>query len=75
MTGKPTNMREYRKRSERNLLIGAVLIFVIVGSVLIGVFYDWTAIFTSLTCLLPGVGVLVLLWFGLNALERARHDK
>ena len=67
---KPTNMREYRKRSER-VLIGLVVLFlVVVGTVAIGLIYGWSAALTGLLCLLPGAVVLVLLWLFLVGIDR-----
>ncbi|MBN1876776.1 MAG: hypothetical protein JXA33_21305 [Anaerolineae bacterium] len=67
---KPTDMRAYRKRSERNMVIGVVALFLVVGTVIIGLVYDWAAVFTALICLVPGVGAFVLIWLFLNGLER-----
>ena len=67
---KPTNMREYRKRSER-VLIGLVVLFlVVVGTVAIGLIYGWSAALTGLLCLLLGAVVLVLLWLFLVGIDR-----
>jgi hypothetical protein len=67
--GEPTDMHAYRRRSERQLVIAIVLIFVIVGSVVIGLVYGWSSIFTALLCLLPGAGVFVLQWAILTGIE------
>ncbi len=69
MPGKPTDLRSYRKRTERNLVIGAALLFVVVGSILVGLIYDWGAALTALLCLLPGAGALVALWLLMAGLE------
>ncbi len=72
--GKPTDMRAYRRRNERQLVIAIVVVFVIVGSVVIGLVYGWTSIFTALLCLLPGAGVFILLWAILTGIERLNKD-
>ena len=72
---KPTDMRAYRRRSERNLVIAVVVFFMIVGSIIIGLVYGWMALFTGLLFLVPGVVVFVLLWWLLKVLERFIKDK
>lgn len=74
-THKPTDMRAYRRRSERNLVIAVVVAFLIVGSFIIGSIYGWTSLFTALLILLPGVAIFVLLWLLLKWLERFIRDK
>lgn len=68
-SNKPRDSRTERRRFERALLIGAVVLFLVVGSVLIGLIYGWPSLFTGLLCLLPGVGALILLWLLLRFLE------
>jgi hypothetical protein len=67
---KPTNMRQYRKRSEWVLLGIIVLFLVVVGTVAIGLIYGWGAALTGLLCLLPGALVLVLLWLFFVGIDR-----
>ena len=67
---KPTDMREFRRRSERNLVIAVVVAFLIIGSIIIGSVYGWVSLFSGLLILLPGVAVFVLLWMLLRGLER-----
>jgi len=72
MTGwsdKPHDQRAERGRSERVLVIGAVIIFLVVGGILIGLIYGWPSLISGLLCLAPGVGALVLLWLLLRFLE------
>ncbi len=67
---KPTNRRQYRKRSER-VLLGVVVFFLVIGgTVAIGLIYGWSAALTGLLCLLPGAVVLVLLWLFLVGIDR-----
>lgn len=72
---KPTDMRAYRRRSERNLVIAVVVAFLIVGSAIIGLVYGWVSLITGLLFLLPGVAIFVLLWLLLKGLERLVRDK
>ncbi len=70
MARKPTDLRGDRRRFERNLVIGAALLLIVVGSVLIGALYGWGAAFSGLLCLLPGAGAIVGLWLLLGWIER-----
>ncbi|HDQ35083.1 MAG TPA: hypothetical protein ENN14_02085 [Chloroflexi bacterium] len=71
----PFNPRRYRRQLERQLLIGVVIVLVGMGSLLIGLIYGWPAVWTALLCLLPGAGVLVLLWIFFWGLEKLTQDK
>ena len=71
---KPTDMRAYRRQTERRLAIAIVLMLVLIGSVVIGLVYGWPAVFTGLLCLLPGAGVFLLLWIVLSIVERLSRD-
>jgi len=70
----PTDMRAYRRQTERRLAIAVVLTLVLIGSVVIGLVYGWPAVFTGLLCLLPGAGVFLLLWVVLSVVERVSRD-
>lgn len=72
---KPTDMRAYRRRNERNLVIAVVVSFLIFGSIVIGLIYGWMSLITGLLILLPGVVIFVLLWWLLKGLERLARDK
>lgn len=72
---KPTDMRAYRRRSERNLVIAIVVFFLIVGSIVIGLVYGWMSLFTALLVLLPGVAIFVIVWLLLKWLERLAREK
>ena len=67
---KPTDLRKARRRSERALVIGVVVVLLVVGGILIGLIYGWQSIFTALLCLIPGAALFVLLWLLLRFLER-----
>ncbi|MBN2394366.1 MAG: hypothetical protein JXR84_26770 [Anaerolineae bacterium] len=71
---KPTDMRAYRRQTERRLVIAIILVLVLLGSVVIGLVYGWPAVFTGLLCLLPGAGVFLVLWIVLNVIERLSQD-
>jgi len=71
---KPTDMRAYRRQTERHLVIAIIVMFVLVGSLVIGLVYGWPAVFTGLLCLLPGAGVFLLLWIVLAVIERLSRD-
>lgn len=73
-SNKPTDMRAYRRQTERRLAIAVVLTLVLIGSVVIGLVYGWPAVFTGLLCLLPGAGVFLLLWIALSVIERLSRD-
>lgn len=69
-SNRPGDHRKERSRTERNLVVAAVILFLVVGGLLIGTIYGWQAIFTGLLCLLPGLAGLVLLWLLLRLVER-----
>jgi hypothetical protein len=71
---KPTDMRAYRRQTERRLVIAIVFMLVLIGSVVIGLVYGWPAVATGLLCLLPGAGVFLILWIVLNVIERLSRD-
>ncbi len=71
---KPTDIRAYRRQTERRLAIAAILALVLIGSVVIGLVYGWPAVFTGLLCLLPGAGIFLFLWIGLSVIERLSRD-
>jgi fatty acid desaturase len=69
------DQRKYRRQTERRLLWAVIIILVVVGAALIGVFYGWPAIVTALLCLIPGALVILGLWLLLGWLERWLQDK
>ncbi len=66
----PDNQRKARHRAERRLLLTAVIVFLIIATILIGVIYGWAALLSGLLCLLPGMAALAALWLLLQILER-----
>ena len=71
---KPTDMRTYRRQTERRLVVAIVLTLVVIGSVVIGLVYGWPAVFTGLLFLLPGASVFLILWIVLTIFERLSQD-
>ena len=71
---KPTDMRAYRRRTERRLVVAIIFALVLIGSVVIGLVYGWPSVFTGLLCLLPGAGIFLLLWIVLTIIERLSRD-
>lgn len=66
----PTDYRAIRRREDRRLLWAVIAFLLIVGGGLIYTIYGTGALFTGLACLLFGVGLLLLLWLILTAIER-----
>ena len=61
---KPTNYREMKRRTERNLIVGGFVILVVVGGGLVGLIYGLSAMFQTWLCiggavaLLGGIGLI-----------------
>ena len=58
----PTDYRGMRKRYERELLIGAILLLVVVGGGLIGLIFGFGEMLTALPCLLGGAGAIAAIY-------------
>jgi hypothetical protein len=58
-----------RAGQERNLLLAVIAFLLIVGGGLILLIYGRGGLITGLACLLPGVGLMILLWLLLSAIE------
>jgi hypothetical protein len=54
----PTNYRKIRAITDRNLIIGFILIILVVGVGLIGMLYGGGAVIGGLSCVLFGIGLL-----------------
>jgi fatty acid desaturase len=67
---KPTDLRELCRQTDRRLLVAVIVALVVVGGVAIGAIYGWQSIFTALICLIPGAGVIVLLFLFWGGIER-----
>jgi len=72
---RPTDLRQYRRQTDRRLLVAVLVMLVVVGSVLIGLIYGWRSVLTALLCLLPGALIIVLLWLFLYGIERLTADR
>ena len=66
----PTDYRAMRRRDDRALLLAVIAILLVVGGGLIYILYGTGALITGLACLLFGVGLLLLLWLIMSAIER-----
>ncbi len=54
----PTNYRKFRSQTERNLIIGALVIFFLVGGGLIWLLYGSGAVLGGLLCIAGGLALL-----------------
>ena len=66
----PTDYRARRRQDDRRMLLAVVAFLLLVGGGLIYAIYGAGALITGLACLLFGVGLLLLLWLILTAIER-----
>ena len=66
----PTDYRRLRKRRERQLVGMAVFVLVVVGGLLIGLYYGFYRMLASLPCLGGGAVAIVGLYLLLVAMER-----
>lgn len=68
----PTNYRKTRAITERNLVIGFIIIIFTVGVGLIGLLYGGGAVIGGISCILLGfglLGVVALVMLGLGRLS------
>ena len=66
----PTDYRGMRERYERELLIGAIFLLVVVGGGLIGLFFGLGEMLAALPCLLAGAGAIAGLYLFFAVLGR-----
>jgi len=66
----PTDYRARRRQDDRRMLLAVVAFLLLVGGGLIYAIYGAGALITGLACLLFGVGLLLLLWLILTAIQR-----
>ena len=66
----PTDYRAMRRRNDRALFLDVIAVLLVVGGGLIYIIYGTGALITGLACLLFGVGILLLLWLIMSAIER-----
>ena len=69
----PTDYRAMRRRNDRALFLAVIAVLLVVGGGLIYIIYGTGALITGLACLLFGVGILLLLWLIMSAIERWAH--
>ncbi len=67
---KPTDMRKYRRQSERQLVLLVIAFLVLVGGGLIGLIYGWIAVLSALPCLLGGAAIIGGLFLFFELAER-----
>lgn len=70
---KPTNPRQLRKDTDRQLLYLVIFTLVIVGSGVTALVYGVQSLLTVVPCLLVGAGLIVVPWLVLNFLEYLRN--
>jgi hypothetical protein len=58
----PTDLRKQRNDMNRRLLLLVMFVLVVIGGVLIAIFYGPSAGALAVMCLLGGAGVIGLLW-------------
>jgi membrane protein implicated in regulation of membrane protease activity len=68
----PTNMRRYRRESDRKFLYLVIFTLVVVGGTLIALIYGPGALLTALPCLLGGAALILVPWLLLTAAEKWR---
>jgi hypothetical protein len=68
----PTNMRRYRRESDRKFLYLVIFTLVVVGGTLIALIYGPGALLTALPCLLGGAALILVPWPLLTAAEKWR---
>jgi hypothetical protein len=66
----PTDYRGMRKQHERQLLVGAIFLLVVVGGGLIGLFFGLGEMLAALPCLLAGAGAIAGLYLFFALLGR-----
>jgi hypothetical protein len=67
-----SDMRRYRRDSDKRFLILVILTLTVLGGGLIALIFGRTALIGALPCLLGGAGLILLPWWLLSALERWR---
>jgi len=70
----PTDYRRLRRQQDRAILwlvVGTVLL--VFGALIYAVYGRW-ALMTGLMCLLPGAGIILVLWGLLTLIERWVQD-
>lgn len=66
----PTDYRRTRRRADRQLLWLVIGVLLLGGGGLIYVIYGRWAVVTGFFCLIPGAGLILMLWALLSLIER-----
>ncbi len=74
-SGPEFNSRKYQGQLERELIIGAILIFIFVGGGLIAFFWGGSAFVTALGCFTLAGGLIACLWLFFKVLEWIARDR
>jgi len=64
------DLRAWRRKEDRQLVLVIILFLVIVGGVTIGLVYGWGIALTGALGLLAGASIFGLLWLMLSLIER-----
>ena len=64
------DLRAFRRREDRRLILVIMLFLVVVGGVAIGIVYGWSNAAAGVLCLIGGATVLGLVWLILVLVER-----
>jgi len=67
-----TNLRRFRRESDRKYLLLVIFTLVVVGGGLIALILGPEALLTALPCLLGGVLLILVPWLLLTAIEKWR---
>jgi hypothetical protein len=70
MNNRTRSLREHRRRTDRNLLLGFFALLFLVGGGLIGLIYGRGAALVGVACIALGAGLVGLLLLILLGLER-----
>lgn len=69
---KPSNMRQFRRDSDRRNLYLVLFTLVVVGGLLIAVIFGVETLLTALPCLLGGALMIFIPWLVLEGLQKWR---
>jgi hypothetical protein len=64
------DLRAHRRQTERQLLIGLILILVFGGGGLIAWYYGWGGLIGAMACIFAALALLALLWLLLTVAGR-----
>jgi hypothetical protein len=70
----PTNMRELRRRTDRNLIIGGLVILFVIGGGLVWLLYGAGQALTAVLCMGGGLAVFGGLYWLVSKLLKALSD-